>query len=270
MMHDFNPSEPSHTRPDSEKQALDYSLLEDALDDLIEERKSGRDIENPREFREGSVLGPVPGAGDCPRPDEWLRLAVGEMNPEDADARIGHAAFCRTCAQRLRLALRMNDEQASEDESAELATLESTSPEGRRRLAARLAATPRRARSRLPLWVGTGVAASLLIAAPLVLWWQRANSPENLLAETYSRARIFSLRMPGAEFSAFAPATHLRGGSVGREPAKLLDARARIERHLESAPHDPHWLELQARSDVLEENFDPAINISTGCWRPGR
>ncbi|MGB6687608.1 MAG: CHAT domain-containing protein, partial [Terracidiphilus sp.] len=38
-------------------------------------------------------------------------------------------------------------------------------------------------------------------------------------------------------------------------------ARARIAGHLESAPHDPHWLELRARAQVLEEDFDPAIDI---------
>jgi tetratricopeptide (TPR) repeat protein len=258
-MDDFNPNEPSHTRPDSENQALDYALLEDTLDGLIEERKSDRE---PR--HDGDLAGgPAHRDGECPRPDVWLRFAVGQMPPGEADARLSHAAFCRPCAERLRLALRVNDEQLSEEESPELAGLDANSAEGRRRLAARLAVTPRQGakRSRLPLWVGTGVAASLLIAAPLAVWWQRANSPERLLAESYSHARIFDLRMPGAGFSAVSPATHLRGGSPDREPAKLLDARTRIERHLESAPHDAHWLELQARSDLLEENFDPAIDI---------
>ena len=258
-MFEFNPSDSPRTRPDGEKRSYDYALLEDALDDLIEERKSGRDIGNAGKLSGSSV----PGAGDCPRPDEWLRFAAGEMSPEEIDARIGHAAFCDACARRLRLALHLNEEQTSAEESAELAALEATWSESRRRLATRLAATPRqsRTRSRLVLWVGTGVAASLLIAAPLVLWWQRANSPERLLAETYSHARIFALRMPGAEFSAVAPATHLRGDSAGPEPARLLAARARIASHLEGAPHDPHWLQLQARSDVLDENFDPAIDI---------
>jgi tetratricopeptide (TPR) repeat protein len=30
---------------------------------------------------------------------------------------------------------------------------------------------------------------------------------------------------------------------------------------LEGAPEDPHWLQLEARADVLEEKFDPAIGI---------
>jgi len=57
------------------------------------------------------------------------------------------------------------------------------------------------------------------------------------------------------------PQAHLRGGATGRESGRLLNARARIERHLESAPADPHWLQLEARSDLLDERFDPAIDI---------
>jgi predicted Zn-dependent protease len=45
------------------------------------------------------------------------------------------------------------------------------------------------------------------------------------------------------------------------ESSRLLDARARIERQLENAPEDPHWLELEARADIQEEKFDPAIEI---------
>ena len=44
-------------------------------------------------------------------------------------------------------------------------------------------------------------------------------------------------------------------------PPRLLDARSSIEQHLEKAPDDPYWLPLEARADVLEEKFDPAIDI---------
>jgi len=69
------------------------------------------------------------------------------------------------------------------------------------------------------------------------------------------------LRMPGAGFARVTPQTHSRGSGSGRESALLLEARSRIERHLENAPEDPHWLQLEARADVMEEKFDPAIDI---------
>jgi tetratricopeptide (TPR) repeat protein len=67
--------------------------------------------------------------------------------------------------------------------------------------------------------------------------------------------------MPDAAFAEVMPEMHLRGGATSHESAKLLDARERIERHLEAAPEDAHWLQLEARSDILEEKFDPAIDI---------
>ena len=111
------------------------------------------------------------------------------------------------------------------------------------------------------LWAATGPAARWFVAALFVVWWQHANTPEQLLAQAYTHSRIFDLRMPGAARSAVTPETHLRGSATGRESSYLLDARTRIERHLETAPEDPHWLQLEARADLLEENFDPAIEI---------
>jgi tetratricopeptide (TPR) repeat protein len=113
----------------------------------------------------------------------------------------------------------------------------------------------------LYLWAGAALAASLLISVGLFSWWRMANNPENRLAEAYAHDRIFDLRMPGAGFAEVTPKMHLRGGTTGRESAKLLDARARIEQRLVAAPEDAHWLQLEARSDILEESFDSAIDI---------
>ena len=181
--------------------------------------------------------------------------------------------------------LRARSDEATPEEAAELAGLASASREWQSQLAARLAKTARLEQSarlggdqaagirllgsrdrtkKLPhfyLWVGAAVAASLILAAVGVSWWRAANTPERLLAEAYTHSRIFELRMPGAEFAGVTPQTHLRGSGTGRESPLLLDARSRIERHLENAPEDPHWLQLEARADVMEEKFDPAIDI---------
>jgi tetratricopeptide (TPR) repeat protein len=155
--------------------------------------------------------------------------------------------------------------EASPEEAAEIAGLASASRDWQHNLAVELAHTPHRpARgkaSRFYLWAGAGLAASLLFAAVLTVWWQHANSPERLLAEAYTHSRIFELRIPGAGFAEVTPQAHLRGGAADQESSRLLDARARIERHLENSPQDPHWLQLQARADLLEEKYDPAIDI---------
>ncbi len=128
--------------------------------------------------------------------------------------------------------------------------------------AIRLVSGPAKNRAqRFYVWAGAGLAASLVVAVALVGWQRMANTPERLLAEAYGHSRIFELRMPGADFARVTPQAHLRGSETGRESALLLDARSRIERHLENSPDDPHWLQLEARADVMEEKFDPAIDI---------
>ena len=203
--------------------------------------------------------------GACPDQGEWLRLVSGEVHPPDEEALMVHAAVCGRCAQRLRQSLRLLDAEPSPEESTEIAGLASGSSDWQRRLAVRLARSSRRqepnGRARAYVWAGAGLAAALGLAAGLGLWWQHVHTPERLLAEAYTHARIFQLRIPEAGFAQVTPQTHLRGGATGREAHQLLDARARIERRLESAPDDPRWLQLQARAYLLEERFDPAIDI---------
>jgi tetratricopeptide (TPR) repeat protein len=252
--------------------------LASALEELIQGRLS-RNGDLAPEPIERERIGPQAAEEACPAPGELARLLNDEPRPAEVakvNALLAHAAGCEVCAERLRAL----PADLSPEESAFLAGLASGSDEGRRKLAAELARTPRLSSSRrtprlrlprpylprLYLWTGAGLAASLLISVGLVSWWRMANNPERMLAEAYTHSRIFDLRMPGAGYANVTPQVHLRGGSpgngsTGRESAKLLEARARIERHLEAAPEDAHWLQLEARSDILEEKFDPAIDI---------
>jgi tetratricopeptide (TPR) repeat protein len=258
MNEDFNPDRVPDNPPDKAG-----NRLSGALEDLIQGRKSLPGVPVP-EPMDPENDGPEAGSEPCPEPGEWALLLGDEARPAElakVNALLSHAAGCGVCAERLR-ALAAD---VSPEESALLAGLTSASAQGQRKLAAELARTPRRFGSgrapRLYLWTGAGLAASLLISVGLVSWWRMANNPERLLAEAYTHSRIFDLRMAGAGFAEVTPEKHLRGGSTGRESPKLLEARARIERHLEAAPEDPHWLQLEARSDILEEKFDPAIDI---------
>ena len=186
--------------------------------------------------------GPAPaagGAGSCPAPDGWARLASGEARPAETDTLLSHAAACAGCAARLRQGLRLFSEEPSAEEIDETAKLASASADWQRQMAVE----------------------QLTLAVGLSLWWQQQHTPERLLAEAYTRSRSFDLRMPGAGFAAVTPEMHLRGRGGSRKPASLIDARTAIEHHLESAPEDPHWLQLEARADVMEERFDPAIEV---------
>ena len=249
---------PTENAPDWQREELAR-----ALDDLV---------------RRSPSRGPLHGSGasdcgaaqaedleTCPDQGEWPRLVSGEIHPAGEEALMTHAAACGECAEQLRQSLHLMDAVASPEESREIAGLTSGSSEWQRRLAARLARSSFRlkpaGKPRIYVWAGAGLAAALALAAGLTLWWQHVHTPERLLAEAYTHERIFQLRMPEAGFAQVRPKTHLRGDETGREGPQLLDARARIERLLETSPNDPHWLQLQARAYLLEERFDPAIDI---------
>ena len=262
MKDNLNPGIPVNGSPDPPDGGLGQAVLACGLEELLERKISAESPDTL--FASAHALGP------CPDPGEWLRLATGELdsphaNAADATALLAHAAGCRVCARRLRQASRLFAPEESAEENAELDQLRSDSPQWHLQLAAELARTPLqpapRKAQRWYLWAGAALAASLALAAGLTLWWQHVNTPERLLAEAYGHSRVFDLRMPGAGFAEVTPNTHLRGGATGRESSRLLDARTRIERHLESAPQDPHWLQLEARADVLEEKYDSAIDI---------
>jgi len=265
MKEDINSGPASENAPQSTGAGL-----AGAFEELIRGRLAGAAAGE----RQGLDSPKAEDTAGCPEPGDWALLLGDEARPGDTaqvNALLTHAGGCGVCAERLRTL----SADVSPEESAMLAGLESASADGQRKLAAQLAGTPVLSSSgrpsRLYLWAGAALAASLLIAVGLFSWWRMANNPENLLADAYTHERIFDMRMPGAGFADVTPRTHLRGGSTGngstrngsagRESAKLLDARSRIEQHLEAAPEDAHWLQLEARTDILEEKFDPAIDI---------
>jgi tetratricopeptide (TPR) repeat protein len=264
MNEDFNPGKAPENPPTE-----GGNRLAGALEELIQGRLSRAGSPPAEQMDRESNERKAVAAEPCPEPGEWALLLGDEPLPAHSvqvDALLSHAAGCAVCAERLRTLAG----DLSPEESVFLAGLTLGSAQGQRKLAAELARTPRlsgsslsgfRRTPKLYLWTAAGLAASLLISVGLVSWWRTANNPERMLAEAYTHARIFDLRMPGAGYAEVTPPMHLRGGATGRESAKLLDARARIERHLEAAPEDAHWLQLEARTDILEEKFDPAIEI---------
>jgi len=147
---------------------------------------------------------------------------------------LAHAAQCGACAERLRLLTA----DATAEETAELGKWLRRRLNGNttwRRTGAYAAPFSRFKKDAL-LSLGRSRAGCFTFAGGWGrLWWQRANTPERLLAEAYTHDRIFELRMPDAGFADVTPQTHLRGGAAAHESARLLDAHARIERQLENA-----------------------------------
>jgi CHAT domain-containing protein/tetratricopeptide (TPR) repeat protein len=226
------------------------------LEEVLEQLREGHDP--------GAGLPEATAADACPAAEILLSLACGDPVAADRDRVLAHAALCADCGSRLRGVLQLLSGEATPEENEAAARQASATPIWRQRLANRLASTPRlgaRTSRQHYWWAGVALAATALLAVGLSAGWERLNSPERLLAQSYSRSRIFEMRIPQAEFAEVVPNTHLRGDSAVRELPSLLEARARIERRLERTPSDPHWLQLEARADILDEKFDPAIDI---------
>jgi tetratricopeptide (TPR) repeat protein len=255
-----------YTNPEVSSNPREGSAADDPLVNALDELMEGQ-FSRGKAVAESNAGVRKAGSGNCPELSAWLALLGVEAPQTDGKEKtkiemlLAHAAQCGACAEKLHLLTA----DATAEETVELEKLSSATPEWKHDLAAELARTPRRTgnskKTRFYLWSGVGLAASLLMAVGTGLWWQHANTPERLLAEAYTHDRIFDLRMPDAGFADVKPQTHLRGGAAGHESARLLDARARIERQLENAPEDAHWLQLEARADILEEKYDPAIDI---------
>ena len=251
MTNDSNPNQPSLP---PEHEAGDH--LSRVLHDLVEQAP----------FRQRNTDASVNDANEkCPDIADWLRLACGEATPEEKEALLAHAALCTSCLATLRECQRVFTTAPSPEETVTLQNAESSSPGWQRRLALELASTPRKpARFALPrlfAWTTAGAAAAVAATILMVVFYQRQHAPEHLLAEAYSQSRTFDLRVPGARFASITPQAHLRGGAVDTDSPALLTARAEIQEKLQKNPSDSHWLQLEARADVMDERYDAAVDI---------
>jgi CHAT domain-containing protein len=203
----------------------------------------------------------------CPAAESYVGLATGAVQGDKAEELLSHAADCDACGNLLAISLGALDVNPSAEELAAISELTSRT-DWQGKLARELAATKARKPSifldvRRSVWgMGAlGIAAALLIAAGAVLWQRQNHTPERQLAMAYEQSRTLELRVPDAGYSTLTSGDHTRGEAADHEPPPLLDARARLTRELQKSPQDAHWLELQARADVLEERYDSAIDV---------
>ena len=80
-----------------------------------------------------------------------------------------------------------------------------------------------------------------------------------LLAEAYSKQRVFELRLPDASYTAVERQPIAEASSFSR-PIALLEAESRIALHLGKNPDDAQWLRLRARAEMLDRHYDDAVS----------
>jgi len=124
--------------------------------------------------------------------------------------------------------------------------------------------------ARSPSWPARHWApiASLAIAAAFMGtgWRWIAASPSRelrtadaLLAQAYSKQRLFELRLPAASY---APVETRQGDerSAFSKPIVLLEAESLIAQRLSKSPDDAQWLRLRARAEMLDRHYDDAVS----------
>jgi CHAT domain-containing protein len=211
----------------------------------------------------------------CPGRSSYIRLLLGTAGVAESERLLSHAATCELCGELLATTLSALDGDPSPEEAKAIAELASSKFPWQDSMARELASTkaqkpsPQRPGvrsgsnrgSHLGYWLTVGIAATLAAGVGFFLWQKRADAPEHLLATAYSQSRTLELRIPDAAYSAVVAGAHTRGAGADHESAPLLEARAGLARELEHSPQDAHWLELQARADVLEEHYDAATDV---------
>jgi tetratricopeptide (TPR) repeat protein len=183
----------------------------------------------------------------CPETEELAAFCAGEKS--GSEAILEHIAYCRRCAAIVAAAL----DDASPSPSPHLTT---SSSDWRRTMAARFSAErprPKRFPRLLP------IAAALALAVGGVVWrleLQRER-PSVLLARAYTSSRPFEYWMPDAGYSD----VHQRRGSSSLidRPAPLIDAESAARKMADSHPDDPSTLVFKGQVQLLELDYDEAI-----------
>jgi CHAT domain-containing protein len=202
---------------------------------------------------------------ECPEAESYMELATGAVAGDEAEKLLTHAAGCAACSDLLAWNLSALEGDPSAEETAAIAELAAVRTEWQQKMARELAAT---SAQRRPVYLHPGrwravaaIAALLLLVAGLFVWQRQTNTPDHQLAMAYEQSRSLELRVPEAGYAALSSGGHTRGGLASHAPAPLLDAQAQLARKLERSPQDAHWLELQARADILQERYDSAVDV---------
>jgi CHAT domain-containing protein len=196
------------------------------------------------------LAGPPPHKAACPPLAEWGQWQAGMLPETRSMELIVHAADCEACG-----AL-MADLRSEEGEAAEAPPSEGW----RQWMAVRLSGPASRPRPLMRGWLGIAAGLTLVLGGATGWWIYRAQSSGPVMtaiAQSYAGQRPFAFRFSGAPYG---PVRVTRGGGVAVQSAELLEAEARVARHLRAHPDDVTWLRAKGRADLLDGRYDSAIN----------
>jgi CHAT domain-containing protein len=219
--------------------------------------------------------------GQCPDPSIWGELACGLVPQEGAAQYLQHAASCSSCTEELLYALdALGTDDSPPDELKQ--TLRTGTSDWQKDFAAKIAARQQSIRTAaepvsmpkpfrrpvFPLWAYAGLAAVFTLAALGLYRWLRGNSPETLIREAYAQQRTVEMRIPGA---GYGPVRVQRASNHSQisSPRALLEAEVLIKRGLEKRPEDAGLLRQEAEADLLDWNYQSALETLNRAARLG-
>ena len=175
------------------------------------------------------VLSNVRRGPDCVADGKWLNVAAGLLPEGETSELLKHAAQCGYCGPLLKRAAETLTDEVTPSEEILLASLSSVRPEWQQDMAATLRGSMR------------------------ILG---ATSVEQLLAQAYTEHRTLEVRIAGAKY---APVRVERSVNKSDRPPSLVKAEALIGENLNKNPNDPTWLQARARADLMDGNYEAAI-----------
>jgi len=209
---------------------------------------------------------------DCPAAEVWTQFAARLLSRERLEELLEHLSACDHCGVLLKEAL--EDIQSDAPPAPEIhGKLKTSKAKQQGRIAREILdrripengglagsssasaffhrLTPRAALLTAVLLVSVAVALGWF-------FWPRSDSVEKLLSLAYAKKRTLELRIPGAAYGP-VQAQRASGHTQHDNPAALLHAELIIKNELEEHPDNPDLLRQQAEADLLNWDFQPAI-----------
>jgi cytochrome c-type biogenesis protein CcmH/NrfG len=189
-------------------------------------------------------------------------LLPGQLEPQEAENLLTHAAECDWCGAVLREAAQDLTDPPTEEEEGLASRARLADPVSRRELVERIAKRKQageRARIRILVWWPAASLVSVALAGGFFYrdWTLGAAHTAQLLARAYTERRQTELRLPGAKWG--SERRQMSAASSSFEPRGLMDAKSNISRGIEAHPDDPKWLQLEGRAELLSGKEDAAI-----------
>ena len=209
-----------------------------------------------------------PSEPDCPPPSVWYEIAGGSMIPDQAYVYLEHASGCDTCAALLREAVADLNDETTESEINDLASLASASPEWQKRLVLQITGkrppepiSPWRRWATIPRIVAVGAG---MCAVTALIWVVTRPAPleqtHKLLASAHAQRRTLQMRLSGMPYAPAGVGMQRRDErSFMDRPDALLQAEAVIAKNLARNPSDPLWLQAKGRADLMEGKYQGAL-----------